>query len=181
MRKQLRMGLGACVAVMIAIVAHEPLRSASGPKSIALRPLGVYQTGLYDEGAVEIAAYDPKSRRALMTLAERPVIRIVDISDPGTPVEIEPAIDLRPWGDDARATSVAVHDGLVAAALPRGEDDTAPGLVLFFEARTSQFLAEVTVGALPDMVTFSPDGHLVLTANEGQPNDDYTFDRAHYQ
>lgn len=176
MRKRLRMGLGTSVAVMIAMVAHEPLGSTPGPKSITLRPLGVFQTGLYDEGAVEIAAYDPTSRQAFMTLAERPVIRIVDLSNPGLPVEIEPAIDLRPWGDDARATSVAVHDGLVAAAVPRGEDDTAPGLVLFFEAQTSEFLAEVTVGALPDMVTFSPNGNLVLTANEGQPNDDYTVD-----
>ncbi len=38
------------------------------------------------------------------------------------------------------------------------------------------FLKQVTVGALPDNISFTPDGTKVLTANEGQPNDDYTID-----
>ena len=32
------------------------------------------------------------------------------------------------------------------------------------------------MGALPDMLTFTPNGRFVLTANEGQPLGDYSFD-----
>ncbi len=38
------------------------------------------------------------------------------------------------------------------------------------------FIASVEAGALPDMVTFTPDGTKVLTANEGEPSDDYSVD-----
>ncbi|MEO0971281.1 MAG: hypothetical protein AAFX80_23945, partial [Cyanobacteria bacterium J06639_18] len=39
-----------------------------------------------------------------------------------------------------------------------------------------EFQGSVTVGALPDMLTFTPDGNKIIVANEGEPNDDYTVD-----
>jgi hypothetical protein len=84
-------------------------------------------------------------------------------------------IDLKPWGADAHATSVAVRDGVLAVAIPQGEDDTAPGVVAFFTT-AGVLISEVTVGALPDMLTFTPNGQYLLTANEGQPTDDYSYD-----
>jgi hypothetical protein len=47
--------------------------------------------------------------------------------------------------------------------------------VLCFDTNGA-FLKQVSVGSLPDMIVFTPDGTKVLTANEGQPNDTYTID-----
>jgi hypothetical protein len=143
-------------------------------KRIFLTPLGVYETGLFDEGAVEISAFDPVTHRAFLTFAEKPRIDVVDLADPANPLLLT-SIDLTPWGDEAHATSVAVHGGVLAAAVPQGPEDTEPGKVLFFDTNGA-YVNEVTVGALPDMLTFSRNGRLLLTANEGQPLDDYSFD-----
>jgi hypothetical protein len=145
------------------------------PKDIELSPLGVYTTGLFDEGAVEISAYDPVTRRAFVTFAEQPRVEIANLSNPSSPTKFA-TIDLKPWGgNDAHSTSVAVRDGVLAVAVPQGVDDTGPGKVLFFTT-AGVFLQELTVGALPDMLTFTPNGRYLLTANEGQPNQPYTFD-----
>ena len=148
---------------------------AASDKTIGLAPLGVYRTLLYDEGAVEISAYDPLTKRAFLTFAEQPRIEAVNLSDPNNPT-LALTIDLSPWGGlGAHATSVAVHDGTLAVAVRQGDEDTGPGKVLFFDTYGG-FLSGVTVGALPDMLTFTPNGRFVLTANEGQPMSDYSYD-----
>jgi hypothetical protein len=48
-------------------------------------------------------------------------------------------------------------------------------MVVLFN-RQLRLLKAVQVGALPDMLTFSPDGRWLLVANEAEPNTDYTFD-----
>jgi 2',3'-cyclic-nucleotide 2'-phosphodiesterase/3'-nucleotidase/5'-nucleotidase len=48
-------------------------------------------------------------------------------------------------------------------------------MVVFFN-RHLKLLGAVQVGALPDMLTFSPDGRWLLVANEGEPNDEYAVD-----
>ena len=52
----------------------------------------------------------------------------------------------------------------------------APGKVVIFSTTDYSIVKEVTVGALPDMILYSPDGKYILTANEGEPNGDYTVD-----
>lgn len=167
---------GAAVAALVGL-AQGHVAGDPPPKGITLRALGSFESGFFDEGAVEISAFDPDTSRVFVTFAEQNYVGIIDISDPDAPVAASPLaqISLAQWGEDARATSVAVHDGVVAVAIPQGEDGTAAGKVGFFTT-DGAFLADVTVGALPDMLTFTPNGRYVLTANEGQPRDDYQVD-----
>jgi DNA-binding beta-propeller fold protein YncE len=37
-------------------------------------------------------------------------------------------------------------------------------------------IKEITVGALPDMIAFFPDGNFIMTANEGGQLDTYSID-----
>jgi hypothetical protein len=70
---------------------------------------------------------------------------------------------------------LAVSGDVVAVAI-EADPKTDPGKVVFYDAAGLGKLGEATVGALPDMLTFTPDGLRVLVANEGEPNDDYSID-----
>lgn len=71
--------------------------------------------------------------------------------------------------------SVAVYHGLVAVA-ETGATHAAAGTIDFFRASDGASVGTVTVGPLPDMVTFTPDGSRVLCANEGEPEYPDPFD-----
>ncbi|HYN07687.1 MAG TPA: choice-of-anchor I family protein [Vicinamibacterales bacterium] len=159
--------------IALAMTATGGTRLASAPpdKFIELVPLGQYQTGIFEKVAAEIVAYDPATRRVFSVNVALSQIDIIDVSDPLKPF-LTAIIDVSPYG--AQANSVAVKDGVVAVAVEATVKQN-PGKAVFFTAFGSP-LSEVTVGALPDMITFSPNGDLVLVANEGEPNGAYTID-----
>jgi len=145
--------------------------TAMAQTTIDLQPIGTFATGIFAQGAAEIVAHDPTLQRLFVVNAADQNINVLDISNPKTPLRLF-TINIAPYGK--QANSVAVHHGTVAAAV-ENENKQAPGSVIFFNTEGS-FLSQVTVGALPDMITFSPNGLWVLVANEGEPNDDYTVD-----
>lgn len=140
--------------------------------SLTLSVIGQHQTGVFDDGAAEIVAHDPRTQRIFSINASAASIDVLDINDPANPLLIG-TIDATELG--AGANSVAVHKGLVAVAI-EAEDKQAPGLVAFYDAIDLGLINSIPVGALPDMVTFTPNGRYLLVANEGEPNDDYTVD-----
>jgi DNA-binding beta-propeller fold protein YncE len=74
-------------------------------------------------------------------------------------------------GNFGAVNSVAIHGAIAALAIESTVDRTLPGVVVFYDTRRRQQLgAPVAVGALPDMLTFTPDGRQLLVANEGTPN-----------
>jgi uncharacterized protein len=69
--------------------------------------------------------------------------------------------------------SVAVNKGILAIGYAVVKDtilaqDT--GRVSLYNSSTAAHIKTVKVGFLPDMITFTPDGSKLLTANEGEPN-----------
>ena len=69
--------------------------------------------------------------------------------------------------------SIAIRGNIAALAFDNSTDRRLPGLVVLFDTATRAPLAgtsAITVGALPDMLTFTPDGSKLLVANEGTPN-----------
>ena len=75
-------------------------------------------------------------------------IDVLDLSDPSAPTLVLSIAIADPTL--AGPTSVAVHDGVVAAAVPSATA-AQPGQVLFFDVDGTP-LAAVTVGALHDML-----------------------------
>ena len=123
------------------------------------------------EGAAEISAYDAVSQKLFVTNSESNVVSVYNIENLDTPVQ-ETAISLNAFG---APNSVATYNGKLAVAVEAPVKQNL-GKILVYNATNLTLLNEYTVGALPDMVTFSKDGNLIVCANEGEPNDDYTID-----
>src|SRR4029079_3085618 len=131
--------------------------------SPTLTPLSSYATGEFAKTAAEIPAYDPETQRIFITNSAARGVDVLDASDPAHVTKLF-TIDTSAYGDP---TSVAVSGGVVAVAVPN-DNHQVPGVIAFYKTN-GQSLNTLTVGALPDMVTFTPNGKQLLVANEGEP------------
>jgi len=125
----------------------------------------------------EIPAYDPKTHT--IWVAGAVGVDVLDARD-GSLIE---HIDVTGYG---YVNGVAIKDGVAAFAVEAssftldGECDSTqvgdrrnPGHVLFYSTKNRQPFTRnpaVEVGALPDMLTFTPNGNKLIVANEGTPN-----------
>src|SRR5262245_39493258 len=154
------------VATAVAALVGGDMRAGTPPnKAIALTPLGVYRSGVFDGSGSEIPTYDPASKRLFVVNFAQQRVDVIGISDPAHP-SLAFSIDITPWG--RHPNSVALRDGVLAVAV-EADDKTDPGMAVFFNT-DGGFLSAVTIGALPDMVTFTHNGQYALVANEGEPN-----------
>lgn len=119
----------------------------------------------------EISAYDSASKR-VFTVAG-PAMEYYNLSNAG----ILSGPNNMPFGFTSAGNtilpnSVAVKNGTVAVsyAIVGANNAQQPGVVAFYNAATAAYINHVTVGYLPDMLIFTPDGSKILTANEGEPN-----------
>lgn len=143
---------------------------AASAQKIAVTELGRYTDGR--ETASEIATYDSSSKKLFITNAVTDSIDIIDVTNPAAPSRLG-GIDISPYGSGVNSV-VALKNGYIAAAIEATVLQDS-GKVVFFTT-AGVFTKQVTVGALPDMITMTPDGKKVLVAGEGEPNSTYTVD-----
>ncbi|MFK7742746.1 MAG: choice-of-anchor I family protein [Planctomycetota bacterium] len=150
------------LALVGAVAVAAPLRAQSSTTSLRHSHLSTVQSS---NAAGEIVGFDPASGRYFVTNPESMALDVF-VASPTGDLSYVASVPLA-----GGPNSVAVHSGLVAVAV-EGATKQDLGVVQFFDAATlAASGASVTVGALPDMVIFTPSGDKVLTANEGEADE----------
>jgi YVTN family beta-propeller protein len=141
----------------------------------------------FNVSAAEIVAWDKAGKRVFTINGQSGAVDVFDAKDVATiaTLPLLQSLDLKALlvangkaADTAvigGANSIAVQGNRVAVAV-EANPKTGNGWVVFLDTATLAYVNAVSVGALPDMLTFTPDGAKVVVANEGEPNTGYTLD-----
>jgi DNA-binding beta-propeller fold protein YncE len=115
----------------------------------------------------EIAAYDALT--STLWVSGVSGVDVLNVTSSG--LTFNSRIDTSAFG---HINSIAIHNGIAAFALEgQGTNRQNAGFVQFYNTTTKTYAAgvhTVSVGALPDMLTFTANGSKLLVANEATPN-----------
>ncbi|MFA0549617.1 choice-of-anchor I family protein [Vibrio lentus] len=133
----------------------------------------------FDTSAAEIVSYDSCTDKLYVVNAQAQKVDVLSMDSDSAPTS-EGSIDLQSAAaasgiDIGAANSVSTHQGLVAVAIENA-DKQQNGIIALYRSDTLELITTYTAGALPDMVSFSKDGRYIASANEGEPNADYSID-----
>jgi DNA-binding beta-propeller fold protein YncE len=165
------------------------IQCATVEKAIANTDGGTLQLSLvdsyvaeseFDTSAAEIVSYDPCSDQLYVVNSQAASIDVLALNTNNSAPSKAGNIDLSLAATAAgieigAANSVSAKQGLVAVAI-EAKIKQNPGIIALYRSDDLSLLATYPTGALPDMVILSSDGQTILTANEGEPNGDYTHD-----
>lgn len=140
-------------------------------RAIANAPFGT--------SAAEIVSYDSCTDKLYVVNAQAQKVDVLSMNSDSAPT-YEGSIDLQSAAaasgiDIGAANSVSTHQGLVAVAI-ENTDKQQNGIIALYRSDTLELITTYVAGALPDMVSFSKDGRYIASANEGEPNADYSID-----
>ncbi len=141
-----------------------------GNNELILNNLTSFSNGAEGTNSAEIVVHDPTTDRLYIANSIGAKLDIINFANPASPSLIS-SISITPYGN---LNSLTVHNGIVAVAV-ENSNPQANGSVVFFDGN-GNFINQVTVGAMPDMITFNNDFTKVITACEGEPKADYTVD-----
>ncbi|KPL96700.1 choice-of-anchor I family protein [Vibrio splendidus] len=133
----------------------------------------------FDTSAAEIVSYDSCTDKLYVVNAQAQKVDVLSMNADSAPTS-EGSIDLQSAAaasgiNIGAANSVSTHQGLVAVAIENA-DKQQNGIIALYRSDTLELITTYTAGALPDMVSFSKDGRYIASANEGEPNADYSID-----
>ena len=133
----------------------------------------------FDTSAAEIVSYDSCTDKLYVVNAQAQKVDVLSMDADSAPTS-EGSIDLQSAAaasgiNIGAANSVSTHQGLVAVAIENA-DKQQNGIIALYRSDTLELITTYTAGALPDMVSFSKDGRYIASANEGEPNADYSID-----
>lgn len=165
---------------------------------IITQAIGRFATGTYGQAAAEITQYHSASKRIFLINGAANRIEMLNAASltssalndaytannlSSTPLAIpSSAVVKNAAGSDESlalgfANSIAISGNWLAIAV-ENKVKSAAGAVLIYDLTTTTpvFVKAIKAGALPDMLTFTPDGQTLLIANEGEPETNYSVD-----
>ncbi|MFN3232454.1 MAG: choice-of-anchor I family protein [Alphaproteobacteria bacterium] len=157
-----------CVALPVVLA---PTVLSAADMGVSLQRILHHESGIFDESAAEIVAFDPATNSLYVVNGATPSIDMMKLGGEKVSAATLTEAGTLALTEDETPNSVDVHEGVIAAAVAGSKKDGRPGKVVLFNSDGDR-LNEVAVGYLPDMLTFTPDGNYILTANEGEPTDD---------
>lgn len=171
----------------------------NAPRDLSIEVVGRFATGTYGKSAAEIVQFHGPSQSVFAINGADNQIEVISLAslpgvEVGNPINDESlsstaftfentvtVVDAQGMNTQVLlgdANSIAIYDNMLAIAVAADIPQNA-GAVLFYNLEVTgqgSFIKAVQTGALPDMVTFTPDGSKLLVANEGEPNTDYSVD-----
>ena len=141
--------------------------------------LSSYSTGYTDEdgGVAEIVKFNKENSCMYLVSGKTQTLDIVKVNTDGS-TELVKKVDIADLGTvngfsagDITSVDVNTDRGLVAIAV-QNADYTENGVIVTLDYE-GNFVAKYEAGVQPDMVTFSPNGNYILSANEGEPREGY--------
>ncbi|MBL7902001.1 MAG: T9SS type A sorting domain-containing protein [Bacteroidia bacterium] len=152
-------------------IADDDKTIPAATNALTLNLLSSFSNSISGANSAEIVAHDPSTQRLYIANSIGGKLDIVDFVNPSSPTLLF-SVPITTYGN---INSVAVRNGIVAAAIENGTNPQDSGKVVFFN-KDGVFIAQRNVGMMPDMITFNQAGNKVITANEGEPNNAYTLD-----
>ena len=154
----------------IIFIKDNDYQAPTPTNELNLNLLTSFSNGAAGSNSAEIVSFDPDVDRLYIANSAAAKLDIVNFSNPASPIIIN-SVSLTAYGN---INSVVAHDSIVALAIEAVPAQNN-GSVVFLDYN-GNFINQVTVGAMPDMIIFNKNFTKILTANEGEPDATNTID-----